>query len=116
MLDLYAEGPPSILADPLDTKAEIFATAVLHCSATSYSHMTITWKKVGTQTLPFTAILKTIEMPNNVTSILTITSMAITSFGLYYCVAKNSVGETHSEFSNLLIKRKLLYVTYVHNF
>ena len=100
------------LSDPADTTVEIFATAVLSCSATSYNNVTITWEKVkrdgeDNSALPFDAITNTIESPNNVTSILTITRMGIFYFGQYYCVARNSIGETHSSVSNLIQKGKL---------
>lgn len=105
-------GPPMFLSDPADTTVEIFATAVLSCSATSYNNVTITWEKVkhdgeDNSVLPFEAVTNTIELPNNVTSILTITRMAIFYFGQYYCVARNSIGETRSSISNLIQKGKL---------
>lgn len=96
---------------PTNTTVELYSSAVLRCSATSYSNLTITWIKAATQTLPITAIVKTIELPNNVTSILTITRLLLISFGQYYCVAKNNIGETHSTVSDLKVKGKLiLYV------
>ena len=85
---------------------ELFATAELSCSATSYSNMTITWRRVG-YPLPFSAVINhTINSPNNVTSILTIRRMFSSFFGQYYCVARNHIGETRSTSSNLIQKSK----------
>ena len=94
------------MSHPANLTVDINAAAVLSCSATSYSNLTITWKKVGFE-LPITATTNTIKLNNNVTSVLTISKMVMFYGGLYYCIASNSIGETHSIVSNLIVKGKL---------
>ena len=101
----YVEREPLILSHPVHATVELLATAVLSCSATSYSNVSIKWRRVG-YPLPIFAVTRTIESPNNVTSILTISTMFISFFGQYYCVARNDIGETHSSSSNLIQKGK----------
>ena len=94
-----------MLRHPSHATVALYEPAVLSCSATSYSNMTIRWQRVG-YPLPFFAATHSIESPNNVTSVLKISKMFISFFGQYYCVAKNHIGETHSASANLIQKGK----------
>ena len=101
----YVEREPLILSHPDHTTVELYATAVLSCSVTSYSNVTITWQRVG-YPLPMLAMTRTNGSSNNVTSDLTISTMFITFFGQYYCVARNDIGKTRSNYSNLIQEGK----------
>ena len=82
----------------------LFQSALFKCSAYGFGVVKIVWKRVE-YNMPVTAeVTEEKENPNNITSILKITSSVGHYSGQFYCIAKNEAGEVISQAANLHIK------------
>jgi len=94
---------PEVTIEPETfVEAEACGIAVLKCTATSFRNVTITWKRLHND-LPETAEFSTTKSLNKRVSIMTIAKAAWYHKGVYYCVAKNDVGEVNSSLVNINI-------------
>ena len=80
---------------PVNQTASLGSNVTFNCTATGYPKPTITWEKVndsGSLQYNLTAEILTSD-GNSIFSQLVITEVKSKDYGIYYCVAKNSVGE-----------------------
>ena len=106
MVYILAVSKPVILNHPATiVKVSLHAAVVLSCKVISYDHASITWKRVGLD-LPITAKIMETHSKHTVTSVLKITRTIGYYAGQYYCVAENSVGNTFSNYSRLIVTGK----------
>ena len=80
---------------PVNQTAFLGSNVTFNCSATGYPKPTITWEKVndsGSFQLNPTAEILTSD-GNSIFSQLGITEVKSKDYGIYHCVAKNSVGD-----------------------
>ena len=95
---------PVIVKHPDSTAVNVFKTVTFSCTARGYDIINITWRKVGSSTLPITATNMTKKSLNEVTSILIITLAAGYYSGKYYCMATNKFGLAISNNATLLVQ------------
>ena len=80
---------------PINQTAFLGSNVTFNCTATGYPKPTITWEKVndsGSVQFNPTAEILTSD-GNSIFSQLVITEVKRKDYGIYHCVAKNSVGD-----------------------
>ena len=80
---------------PVNQTAFLGSNVTFNCTATGYPKPTIAWEKVNDSgSVQFNPTAKILTSDgNNIFSQLVITEVKSKDYGIYHCVAKNSVGD-----------------------
>ena len=97
-------SPPDILNHPTSSTVAFYSNVQFNCVARGFGLVSIAWKKVDSQRLPFTArVTNTSSNINEISSVLTITEVIGYYSGQYLCEAKNSAGIATSSPATLYV-------------
>ena len=107
---LYSVPPPRIIEHPIDIELPVTQTAMFECVGHGYGFVDVSWLRTisnNERSLPSKSTVTTMVSSDNIatiTSVLTISDLADSKRGNYWCVYTNSGGETHSRIADLTIE------------